>query len=52
MLANAPEDPEWQAVVDLREPLRALYTDTPTTTDMEAAAVAQKYREHCPKATC
>ena len=52
MLAYGPEDPEWQAVVAMRELLRALYTDTPTTTDLEAAAVARKSREQCCKATC
>ena len=52
MLAYAPEDLEWQAVVAMWELLRALYTDTPTTTDLKAAAVARKYREHCCKASC
>ena len=52
MLAYTPEDPERQAVVAMRELLRALYTDTPTTTDLDGAAVARKYREHCCKATC
>ena len=36
----------------MRELLYALYTDTPTSTDLEAAAIARKYREKCCKATC
>ena len=52
MLAYAPQDPEWQAMVAMRELLCALCRDTPTTTDLQAAAVARKYRELCCKASC
>ena len=51
MLAYTLEDLEWHKVVAMQELLRALYTDIPTTTDPEAAAVARKYRGHCCKAT-
>ena len=50
MLAYAPEDAEWQAVLAMRELFCALYTNPPTTMDLESAAVAWKYREPCRKA--
>ena len=50
LLAYAPEDPEWQAVVAIRDLLRDLYCDTPPLNDLGASAVARQYRAHCCKA--
>ena len=50
LLAYAPEDGEWQAVVATRDLLRDLYSDTPPRADLRAAEVAQAYRLHCCKA--
>ena len=52
LLAYAPEDDEWQAVVAMRDLLRDLYSDTPLRTDLRAAEVARAYRMHCCKAGC
>ena len=52
LLADAPEDPEWQAVVAMRGLLRDLYCDTPPLNDLGASVVAQQYRAHCCKAAC
>ena len=52
LLAYAAEDPEWQAVVAIRDLLRDLYSDTPPLNDLRASAVAQQYRAHCCKAAC
>ena len=52
LLAYAPEDPEWQAVVAMRDLLRDLYCDTPPLNDPGASAVAWQYRAHCCKAAC
>ena len=52
LLAYAPEDDEWQAVVAMRDLLRDLYSDTPPRADLRAAEVARAYRLHCCKAAC
>ena len=52
LLAYAPEDNEWQAVVAMRDLLRDLYLDTPPSADLRAAEVARAYRLHCCKAAC
>ena len=52
LLTYAPEDPEWQALVAMRDLLRDLYSDTPPLSDLGASAVARQYREHCCKAAC
>ena len=52
LLAYAPEDPEWQAVVAMKDLLRDLYCGTPPLNDLRASAVAQQYRAHCSKAAC
>ena len=52
LLAYAPEDPEWQAVVAMRDLRRDLYCDTPPLNDLGASAVAQQYCAHCYKAAC
>ena len=52
LLAYAPEDGEWQAVVAMRDLLRGLYSDTPPHADLRAAKVARAYRLHCCRATC
>ena len=52
VLANAPEDPKWQAVVAMRDLLRDLYCDTSPLTDLGASAAARQYRAHCCKAVC
>ena len=52
LLAYAPEDPEWQAVVATRCLLRDLYSDTPPLNDLGASAIAPQYRAHCCKADC
>ena len=41
LLAYAPEDDEWQAVVAMRDLLRELYRDTPPCADLRAAEVAR-----------
>ena len=46
LLAYAPEDPEWQAVVAMRDLLRDLYSNTPPFIDLGASAVARDYRAH------
>ena len=51
LLAYAPEDDEWQAVVAMRD-LRDLPSDTPPRADVRAAEVARAYRLHCCKAGC
>ena len=51
-LAYALEDPEWEAVVAMRDRLRDLYSDTPPLNDLRACAVARQYRAHCCKAAC
>ena len=40
VLAYAPEDDDWQAVVAMRDLLRDLYSDTPPRDDLRAAEVA------------
>ena len=50
LLAYAPEDPEWQAVVAMRDLLRDLYGDTPPHNDLGACAAARQYRARCCKA--
>ena len=52
LLAYAPEDGEWQAVVAMRDLLRELYSDKPPSTDLRAPEVARAYRAHCCKAGC
>ena len=52
LLAYAPEDPEWQAVVAMRDLLRDLYSDTSPLNDLGASAVTRQYRAHCCKAAC
>ena len=52
LLAYAPEDPEWQAVVAMRDLLRDLYNYTAFLNDLGAFAVARQYRAHCCKAPC
>ena len=52
LLAYAPEDGEWQAVVAMRDLLRDLYSDTPPRADLQAAEVARAYRLNCCKAAC
>ena len=52
LLAYAPEDPEWQAVVAMRDLLWDLYNDTPPLNDLGAPAVARQYRAHRCKAVC
>ena len=52
LLAYAPEDGEWQAVVAMRDLLWDLYSDTPSRADLRAAEVARAYRLHCYKAAC
>ena len=51
LLAYAPEDGEWQAVVAVRDILRDLYWNTPPLADLRAAEVARAYRLHCCQAT-
>ena len=51
-LAYAPQDPEWQAVVAMRDLLWDLYRDTPPFNDVGASDVARQYRPHCGKAAC
>ena len=52
LLAHAPEDPEWQAVVAMRDLLPDLYSVTPPLIDRGASTVARDYRPHCCKAVC
>ena len=52
LMAYAPEDDEWQAVVAMRDLLQDLYSDTPPRADLRAAEVARAYRLHCCKAAC
>ena len=52
LLAYAPEDGEWQAVVAMRDLLRDLYSHTPSRADLRAAEVARAFRLHCCKAAC
>ena len=52
LLAYAPEDDEWQAVVAMHDLLRDLYSDTPPRADLGAAEVARAYRLHCCQASC
>ena len=52
LLAYAPEDDEWQAVVAMRDLLRDLYSDTPPRADLRAVEVARAYPVHCCKAGC
>ena len=52
LLAYAPENGEWQAMVAMRDLLRELYSDKPPTTDLHAPEVARAYRAHCCKAGC
>ena len=49
LLAYAPEVPEWQAVVAMRDLLRDLDCDKPPLNDLGACAVARQYRAHCCK---
>ena len=52
ILAYAPEDGQWQAVVAMWDLLRDLYSDTPTRADLRAAKIARAYCLHCSKAAC
>ena len=52
LLAYAPEDAEWQAIVAMRDLLRDLYSDRPPLDYLGASAVARQYRAHCCKAAC
>ena len=52
LLAYAPEDDEWQAVVAMRDLLQDLYSNTPPRTDLPAAEVARVCRLHSCKAAC
>ena len=52
LLAYALEDDELQAVVGMRNLLRALYADTPSLADLRAAEVVRAYILHCCKAVC
>ena len=52
LLAYAPEDGEWQAVVAMRNLLRDLYSDTAPRADLRAAEIARAYRLYCCKAAC
>ena len=52
LLAYAPEDDGWQAVVAMRNLLRDLHSDTPPHADLRAAEVAQAYGLHCCMAIC
>ena len=42
LLAYAPEDPQWHAVVAIRDLLRDLYSDIPPLSDLGASAVARQ----------
>ena len=52
LLAYAPEDPEWQAVVAMKDLLRDFYSDMRPLNDLGASAVARQYRAHCCEAAC
>ena len=52
LLAYAPEDGEWQAVVAMRDLLRDLCSDIAPCADLRAAEVTRAYRLHCCKAAC
>ena len=52
LLAYAPKDDEWQAVVAMRDLLWDLYSDTPPCAELRAAEVARTYHLHCCKAAC
>ena len=52
LLAYAPEDPEWQAVVAMRNLVRDLYGDTLPLNDLGVSAVARQYRARCSKVAC
>ena len=52
LLDYVPEDPEWQAIVAMRDLLRDLYSDTPPLMDLGAPAVAREDCAHCCKAAC
>ena len=52
LLAYAPEDREWQAMVAMRDLLGDLYLKTPPRTDLRAADIARAYRLHCYMAAC
>ena len=52
LLDYVSEDGQWQAVVAMRDLLRALYTDKPPRGDLRAAEVAHTYRAHCCKEAC
>ena len=52
LLTYAPEDPEWQAVVAMRDLLGDLYSDTPPLNDLGASAITRQYRAHYCKAAC
>ena len=52
LLAYAPEDPEWQAVVAMRGLLQDLYNDTPPLNDLGVSVVARQDHAHCCKAAC
>ena len=52
LLAYAPEDPEWQAIVAMKALLWDLYNDIPPLLDPEASVVAREYPALCCKATC
>ena len=52
LLAYAPEDPEWQAVVAMSDLLRDMYSNTTPLNDLGASAGARQYRAHCCKAAC
>ena len=52
LLAYAPKDGEWQAVVAMRDLLRKLHSDKPPTKELRAPEVTRAYRAHCCKAGC
>ena len=52
LLAYAPEDGEWQAVVAMWDLLGELHSDKTPTTDLRVPEGARAYRAHCCKAGC
>ena len=52
LLAYAPGDPEWQAVVAMWNVFRDLYHDTPPLNDLGACALARQYCAHCGETAC
>ena len=52
LLACAPEDGEWQAVVAIRDLLRDLYSGTTLRADLLAGEVSRAHGLHCCKAAC